>query len=372
MVRKDPKTGGWVGSVELGLDANGKRQRVWARGQTKRETQERLEEKVRKHKEGQAAETDDSVAVLLETWLESKRNEVRHNTFEWYEQCVRLHIRPFLGRKRVGEVTSLDIKKLELTLAKSRTEGGSGLAPSTVRAVHKVLAGVFASAVRWEMIQRNPVTYAGTPRVDRKERRTLSFEEAQSLLEGLRQHHYYIPVLIMLMTGMRRGEVLGLRWGDVDWERRTLTIERDLVSSPQGLRFNPPKTPRSRRTISLPEKLMRELELYKKAQAEWKEKVGSYYQDQDLIVAQKDGRPVRPESLSAWWNRYRKSHNLDLRVHDFRHTHATWGLQEGINPKVMSERLGHSDIAITLGLYSHVTEAMQQPVVDFLDERFQS
>jgi integrase len=217
-----------------------------------------------------------------------------------------------------------------------------------------------------------PVTHAGTPSVEKKKRPTLSYEAAKELLKELRGHRYYIPVLIMLMTGMRRGEVLGLRWGDIDWERGTLTIERDLVSSPEGLVFNPPKTEKSRRTISLPSSLMAELERYRQGQAEWKAQVAENYQDGDLIVAHKDGRPIRPESFTAWWNRYRKSRGLDLRIHDFRHTHATWGLQEGVNAKVMSERLGHSDIAVTLGLYSHVTEAMQQPVVEFLEERFPS
>ena len=185
--------------------------------------------------------------------------------------------------------------------------------------------------------------------------------QTADLLNKLRSSSLYLPVLLAAATGMRRGELLALRWRDVDLSTSRATISQALEQTKEGVRFKTPKTDRSRRTIALPKFAVDALETHRKEQAEQRLKLGPAYESQDLVIARADGSPWPPDTFStAFASFIRRSGLSRIRFHDLRHTHATQLLKQGVHPKVVSERLGHSKIGITLDTYSHVLPGMQE------------
>jgi len=183
-----------------------------------------------------------------------------------------------------------------------------------------------------------------------------------TLIESVKGHALYIPVLLAVTTGMRRGEILALRWGDVDLERATLSVTQTLEKTRQGgLQFKQPKTKRSRRSISLPSMLVDALRKHRADQAELHLSLGVGWKEHGLVCSKLAGEPIIPGTLTNMFGRFVKSIDIPpIRFHDLRHTHATHLLRQGVHPKVAQERLGHATIAVTLDLYSHVMPGMQE------------
>ncbi len=179
---------------------------------------------------------------------------------------------------------------------------------------------------------------------------------------------HYAPVVLAVSTGMRRGEILALRWADIDFGSNQLSVSRSLELTTKGLNFKTPKTAKSRRRIALPQVITRMLSALKVSQAAEKLRLGPAWQDNDLVFPRRDGTPWRPDSFSSQFSALVRYHKLPhVRFHDLRHTHATQLLKQGVHPKIVSERLGHSNIAITLDTYSHVLPGMQESAIEALD-----
>jgi integrase len=178
-------------------------------------------------------------------------------------------------------------------------------------------------------------------------------------------------VAIAAATGMRRGEILALRWGDIAEDLSTAHVSASLQATRDGLVFERPKTARSRRAVALPAFLQPFLERQRQAQTLQQERLGSGWQGIDLVVSREDGSPVNPDSLSSAWRRLLRKHGLPpVRFHDLRHAHATLMLVQGVHPKVVSERLGHASVGITLDTYSHVLPSLQSQAVEAFDRLF--
>ena len=223
--------------------------------------------------------------------------------------------------------------------------------------------------MRWQILGRNVADAVTPPRVEHREMTVLNEDQTAQLLAAARSTRLDIVIQLAVMTGLRRGEILALRWQDVDLERGVAHVRRSLEQLRGGLNFKQPKTAKSRRTIALPPLAVEGLRRHRLAQKKERLAIGPAYQDQDLICARLHGTPMDPSEVTAGFARLIAGLDLPkVRLHDLRHGHATHLLAQGIHPKVVSERLGHSTIGITLDTYSHVMPGMQEEAAQKLDD----
>jgi integrase len=309
-----------------------------------------------------------TVRHWLETWLDTVRAEISPKAHERYEEIVRVYLLPTLGNIRLQKLTASKIQEAYNTV---RRRDGEALAPSTRRYIHVILKSALARAVEQTVIARNPADAIRAPRIERKEMTTLTVEQSAQLLASIRHKQLYWPVLLALTTGMRRGEILALRWKNVDLERKTLGVTESLEQTASSIRFKRPKSDRTR-AITLPAFAVEELRRLKREQAEGLLRIGIRQSGETLVCCREDGEPRQPRSLTHEFA-YVVTRVKDmprLRFHDLRHSHATQLLADGVHPKIAQERLGHSTITTTMDLYSHVTDTMQSDAAARLDAAF--
>ena len=227
--------------------------------------------------------------------------------------------------------------------------------------MHRILKQGLATAVRWRILARNPVDSVDPPKVERRKMTALDATETAQLLAHFRGTRTFTPVLLAVMCGLRRGEITALRWGSVDLARRQLSVIESTEQTTKGVRSKETKSGRAR-TVALPAMVVDEMRRARVVQAEELLRVGVRLTDQSHVVAQLDGQPLQPNSLTHEFVRLSaKAEGLPrIRFHDLRHTHATHLLLNGVHPKVAQERLGHSSVGITLDLYSHVLPACRR------------
>jgi integrase len=297
---------------------------------------------------------DQTVAQYLERWLEeSVRHSVRHKTFLNYDLCVR-RLLPDLGRVRLRALTPEHIQHSLGNLIQG------GLAARTVRQVHMVLRLSLKQAVLWRLIANNPSDAVKPPRAVRKEMRTLSEEEVRRFLavtSGTRHHSLWI---FLVTTGVRLGEALALKWADIDLVEGRATIQRALQRQRGiGMVFVEPKTTKGRRPVHFPQETIAALEDHRNDLGRERQRMAKRWQENDLVFPGPDGRPRDMSYLSFTFHRGLRAAGLQpLRIHDLRHTAATHLLTKHVHPKIVQELLGHSTIAITLDIYSHVLPAL--------------
>jgi integrase len=316
--------------------------------------------------ESPSAAADLLVSDYFDQWLAHVRTRVRIKTWEGYETLLRLHATPRIGALPLAEVTPLHLQRVyaELMAGERPLSGGS------VLNLHLVLTQAFGQAVRWGMIARSPTAGAQPPRPRRSEPVVVDQALAHRLLEVVARTPYALAAAIALGTGMRRGKILALRWSDLEADLSVAYVRRSVHPTRDGLAYELPKTRRSRRTVVMPEYLRVMLRAQRDDQTRRREDQGSVVHH-DLVVVDPDGLPMHPDSLSGGWRRALRHEGLPpVRFHDLRHAHATLMLQQGIHPKIVSERLGHSSIGITLDTYSHVLPSMQEEAAKAADEIF--
>ncbi len=317
-----------------------------------------------------------SVGQWLEQWLETVRTEVSPKTHERYGEIVRNFLIPSLGNLALTKLKPTDIQRAYNTwVTGGRLDGRSGgLSPQTRRHIHRVLRTALARALEQEVIARNPADAfkKRLPKVDPRPMATLDADQSARLLEAIAHSRVYWPVLLALSTGMRRGEVLAVRWKNVDLDRATLRVMESLEQTKTGIRFKAPKTDRTR-TITLPAYAVEELRRLRRQQAEDLPALGVRQTGETLLCARADGEPHQPLSLTYEFARFmgRMKDLPRVRFHDLRHSHPTQLLASGVHPKIASERLGHASVGITLDLYSHVTDTMQGDAALKLDSAMQ-
>lgn len=298
-------------------------------------------------------------------WL---RDYAQHNvsarTYERYAGIVRNHLVPALGSIQLSKLRPQQIQAYySEALESGRMTGRGGpLSARTVLHHHRVLREALQQAVRWQLLSANAADAVEPPRPVRTEMRVLGPEGVASLLEACAEEPTLrMAVYLAVSTGLRLGELLGLKWSDIDLEARSLQVVRSLqYISGQGLRFGEPKTSRSRRRVALSEGTVAELRRHRRRQIA-ERLASSDYSDLDLVLCDGAGAPIPPYQLSQRFSNLVKSAGLaPHRFHDLRHTSATLLLRAGVHPKIVSERLGHSSVAITLDTYSHVLPDMQE------------
>jgi integrase len=246
-----------------------------------------------------------------------------------------------------------------------------GLSARTVRYLHAVLNSALKQAVKWGMLARNPAEAVDLPKQERREMLALSPKQATEFLKAAADDRWGFLFAFALATGMRPEEYLGLQWKDLELERGTVTVRRALVWREKGgWYFGEPKTARSRRSIPLPTSTVRALADHRRKQGEERLKLGPDYQQHDLVFATPEGGPLAPRNLKRRHFRpilERAKLPTDFRLYDLRHSCATLLLAAGEHPKIVSERLGHATVTLTLDVYSHVLPTMQEAATEKLE-----
>jgi integrase len=243
-----------------------------------------------------------------------------------------------------------------------QSNGGGGLSPRSVRYVHTIVHRALKDAVRWGRIARNPADAADPPRAAATSRPTMTTwtaPEVRAFLEHTADHRLHAAFVVLATTGMRRGECLGLRWTDLDLDGKRASIVQTVIAVNHEVRFGSPKTARGRRTVVLDSGTIAALREHRQRQLAERLLMGAWFTDHGLVFCRPDGGPLHPERFSRTFTDQARQAGLPLiRLHDLRHTWATRALSAGEHPKVVQERLGHAVIAITLDVYSHVTEGL--------------
>ncbi|MCE5311457.1 MAG: site-specific integrase [Acidobacteriales bacterium] len=369
-IRKRGKSS-WSIVVELEPRPDGKRRQKWETVHgLKKKAEERLAEILHSMNIGTYVEPAKlTVEEYLAKWLETVKVNLSGKTFERYREIATRHLVPALGPILLAKLTPLHIQAYYSKALQSgrldKRQGG--LSTQTVLHHHRVLRESLRQAVKWQMLVRNPADAVEPPVVQRKEMKALSESETAWLLKAAMGTKLYLPILLTVTTGLRRGELLALRWRDLDLEKGTLAVVRSVEETREGIRFKEPKTAKGRRLISLPLLSLEELRRHLSVQSSERRTLDSVYQDSDLVLSASDGQIWKPESFTALYFRFTKRIGVSLRFHDLRHTHATQLLKAGISAKVVSERLGHSSVGITLDVYSHVLPGMQEEAAARID-----
>jgi integrase len=311
-----------------------------------------------------------TVSEYLDHWLKTSAvHNVRATTYRSYEQMIRVHMKPILGHLKLQKLQPAQLQALySEKLSAGRADGKGGLSMRTVRYLHMIVRQALDQAVKWRLILHNPADATEPPRPGRTTVAAWDTKHALRFLEASAGDAFAPLWLLALSTGMRRGELLGLRWQDVDLPRATLHVRQSLVEVGGRLVFQQPKTASGRRGVSLPPAAVDALKSHRARQNERRLGLGEVWRDHDLVFTVADGGPVTPANLLRSFRRLLERVDVpDIRFHDLRHTHATLLLKDGTHAKIVSERLGHASIAITLDTYSHVLPDMQQQAAESIE-----
>lgn len=365
----------WTIVVDLGFKANGKRNQKWKsiKG-TKKEAEALLARMLTELEDGvyiDAKKT--SVSDYLDKWIASIKGSVSSTTYERYKQLCDKHLKPTIGNIALNKLQAIRISELySVAMESGRIDGKGGLSKQTVLHMHRVLKRALSQAVKWGLLSRNPCDAVDNiPKPNKKERLTFTTEETLSLLEQLEGNRLQLPVLLAVTTGMRRGEILGLRWKDINLDKKRLYIRQIVIETREnGLEVKQPKTDASSRTIALPQIAIDAIKKYRVEQAELCLQLGKGLTPESMLFNEYSGLNV-PNRITVNFRSFIKSHGFKhVTFHDLRHTHATHLLEQNIHPKIVSERLGHSTIALTMNTYSHVMPTMQEEAANKVDELF--
>ena len=314
-------------------------------------------------------------AFLLDEWLPARRAGLRPSTANSYERMIELYIAPTIG---AAQLAAVDGSMLNTLYAQLLTEGrtetrrglGAGLAPKTVRNVHGMLTRAFRDAIRWGRVLRNPCDAADPPKGQSPEMNAWTAGELRQFTAATSSHRWAGVWALMATTGMRRGEILGLRWSDVDLSAGTVTIRSTRIRYATTVATSTPKTARGNRTIAIGPATVAALKAWKRTQNEDRLLMGAGWQNRDgLVVTVADGTAPNPEAFSNLFQDLTKRAGIRIiRLHDLRHSYATAALAAGVPVKVLSQRLGHADITVTLKVYAHVLPGDDEDAAKRSDE----
>ncbi|MEV6491496.1 site-specific integrase [Actinoplanes sp. NPDC051633] len=372
------KDGRWEAAAYV-LTADGTRKRVRVYGATREEAGRKRAHLIAQDQRGIPTESGNRLRDYLTYWLaEVAQHELRPRTFETYARCVNRHIVPAIGGKRLHSLTPADVRSL------LNAKLAEGLAPRTVHYIRAVLRSALSQALREGLVQRNVAGLVRPPRAPRREVQALTVEEARLLLQTARTDRLYALWVIALTLGLRRAELLGLTWPMVDFEQDTLRVTQGVQRVAGRLVLDELKSDRSHRTLPLPKMAGDALRDHRDRQEREQASAGGHWVANRLVFCTEYGTPIDPRNLNRSFrsllirSRVRVDVTQDdmgretfapaLRLHDLRHSCASFLLASGASPRVVMEILGHSGIAVTMNTYAHVLPTLLGGAVDGMDD----
>ena len=310
-----------------------------------------------------------TVDEYLQRWLnDSVKGSVRPITFESYERLIRVHIVPAVGRIKLKALSPANLQ----ALYRDRLE--AGLSPCTVQRVHAVIHRALKQALRWGLVARNVSEATDPPRVQRKEVRPLTPQQVRGLLKTAHGDRLEALYMLAITTGLRQGELFGLRWEDVDLETGRLSVRQALTTPRGGRRLGPPKRSKSRRSVKITAGAVKALAAHREHQLEERERLAELWNDHGFVFTTQVGTPINRHNF------FRRSFKplleqaglpSTVRFHDLRHTCATLLLSKNVNPKIVQELLGHANISQTMDTYSHMLPDMQERATSAMEDILQ-
>ena len=364
--------GTYEGKISLGVDAEGKRKRKTVYGKTKKEVLAKIDEVKQQLANGTFSDSKLTVKSYLEQWLTHKEKQVKPRTTELYRHLMEFHVIPKIGGKRLDKLTPLDIQNM---VSDTAVKGGA----RTANMCRTVLYSALKQALRWGLIPRNPVEAVDALKEPKKDMTMWTSAEAVKFLDTARSHRLYPLFYLAMSTGMRRGELLGLRWQDV--RAGSLHIRQSLTVVKNQIAISEPKTEKGKRRVAISPDLEAELSEHRTRQEAERQMLGNLWPDNDLVFRTEVGTPIHPRNLErtwyalqeatrAAWHKAAKETNdaaaltgleagklmPKVRLHDLRHLHASLAIQQGMDAKMLADRLGHSRASFTLDVYTHLFE----------------
>jgi integrase len=356
------RSGIWYVIVDADRQESGKRRQKWHKveGDYNEATKLKAKLEVSVHEKRYVEPKKLTLGEHLNQWIREYPviAQLSGSTTQRYKEIIDTHIIPALGRKRLDKLTTADIRSFLATcLSCGRKDGRpGGLSAQTVIHIRRVLRLTLKQAVSDKLIASNPTDDTRSPKVARTVHPTLTAEEMVRFRNAAKTSKNYMAVLLALHTGMRRGEILGLKWRDVDFDLACLSVRETYQKLREaGDTFKRPKSDSGMRTITLEDALLRELKNHREWQIKARRQIGMRPSDNDLVIAELDGSPVSPMAVTKALIPILKRAGLPpMNLHGLRHAHASLLAHLGVPPKVTQERLGHSRIELTLGIYTHV------------------
>ena len=348
-----------------GKDANGKKKYIWETFRTSDQAQKRLTELLHQIDTGTLARPKGTLGEFTEQWLRDyAKPNLAPTTYQGYVGIYRSGIGPILGNILLKDLRPSHIQEyIALKLSKN-------VSNTTVRHHITFLHSVLETAIKWQLLIRNPIDSVTMPKIVKHEMNILNEQQAKTILQAVQGTNYYSLFALALYTGMRKSELLALQWNDVDLLMAELSISKSSHRLNTGEYIvKSTKTAKSNRRIALSKKTCTMLKQHLKKEMNRYSKTCSKFPNDRLLFCEPNGKPLKPNTIGQHWTRLLRRLNYPhIRFHDLRHTHASWMLKKGVSPKVIQERLGHSTISTTLDIYSHVTPGMQQQAVKIFDK----
>lgn len=355
----------WYIVYYIGKDENGKWKQKWEGSFTsKKEAEKVLRARINELEEGFAVKADNSkTAIYLKHWLNTYCvPRLAINTVKGYKVNIEKHIIPYIGEIKLNNLQPRDIQSMYEKLS------ASGLSSTSIRYVHNTLHKALVCAVKSQTLARNAADYVYAPTVSKYEVIPLTPEQSRILIESCKGNEIFIPVLLALILGLRRGEVLALQWCDVDFDYQTISIKHSASFINSKLILSDTKSKNSHRTLKISNYMLECLYHHKELQNKWYNEFGGGFNPNNLVICRHDGMPMTPNVLQHMFKDVLKSSNLpNIRFHDLRHTNATLMLRSEVPAKIVSSMLGHSTIGLTLDTYSHVMTDMQASAVGVVE-----
>lgn len=358
----------WVVQVSL---ASGKRKTLYCK--TKQEALTKKNEVLREVEQATLATGPRrKLGEYLEDWLENvHKGQLRISSYVKYKKHIK-YIQEDLGEVWLQKLTPEQVQRFLTRMGKEKEKGGRGLSSKTTHEIYGVLRLALKNAVRWGYISRSVCDVLDAPRVVSREIAPLTLEQAQVLLERIREHRLEVLLTMAVITAMRRGELVALRWADIDFKRKKLLVLHTVDYIPKyGYVETEPKTKAGKRLIDLPDFLVTMLKQHRAGLLERQLQLGEQWENRDLVFPDLKGGYFNPGYLDKLFARILKEAGIaHMHLHDLRHSAVTILLSMKVNIKVIQELLGHSDIGITLRVYGHLLPSMQEEVVEKWNEVF--